>query len=73
MTLNYWMMLEEVGGSNPGCEISTCQVVNCLCALAFCLEKKIKNKKILHVQNLNSNSCTDRSQIGWDRIAAASR
>ena len=56
-TLNYWMMVErypnpkeEVGGSIPGCEISTCQVANCLVCFGASLSvlclKKMKKKTI---------------------------
>ena len=58
MTLNYWVMVEgypnlkeEVGGSDPGCEISslldgkTCQVVNCLLCLVLACWPSVSKKK----------------------------
>ena len=61
MTLNYWMMVErypnlkdEVGGSIPGCEISslldkkTCQVVNCLLCFGVGMSTIYLTNKIKH-------------------------
>ena len=65
-TLNYWMMVErypnpkeEVGGSIPGCEISTCQVANCLVCFGaslsvLCLKKNEKKKLSLRIREVRT-------------------
>src|ERR1700737_1792034 len=74
MVEGYPNLKEEVGGSNPGCEISslfdgkTCQVVNCLLCFgaglsAFCL--KIKNKNKMKCSQPPRPSSTLGSLTAW--------
>jgi hypothetical protein len=72
MVEGYPNLKEEVGGSNPGCEISSlldgknCQAVNCLSCFgagmsAFCLEKgKEKEKEVLHRSSIEGPDATGR-------------